>query len=132
MDPVLQNPAVAAVAAKYADPEYQDVHINLFSKSIVRPIPHVLPPGVSQTNFDSAIREWSNALGSENVFSGDNVKEYIDPYELNEDASTRRVPSGAVWFGARYLGKIRCANASLTQSCYLGTSSDRTPDCQQV
>ncbi|KAI1613492.1 glycolate oxidase [Exophiala viscosa] len=96
MDPVLQNPAVAGVAAKYADPEYQDVHINLFSKSIVRPIPHVLPPGVSQTNFDRAIREWSNALGSENVFSGDNVKEYIDPYELNEDASTRRVPSGAV------------------------------------
>lgn len=85
---------------KYQDAQYQDVHINLFSKSIIRPLKPVLPPGVSQGEFDLAIKEWSDVVGSHNVFSGQDVQEYIDPYELNEDAANRRVPSGAVWYAA--------------------------------
>ena len=83
--------------AKYVDPEYQRIHTNLFSNSIIKPIQHVLPPGVSQANFDLAIAGWAGAVGRENVYGQDEVHEYIDPYELNEDDEMRKVPSGAVW-----------------------------------
>jgi hypothetical protein len=84
--------------AKYADPEYQKVHINLFSKSIIRPLQPVLPPGVGQADFDIAIVEWTKVVGKENVFGQDDLQEYIDPYELNEDSHQRKLPSAAVWY----------------------------------
>ncbi|KAF8850169.1 FAD-linked oxidase-like protein [Acephala macrosclerotiorum] len=82
---------------RYEDPEYQAAHSNLFSKSLTRPLEDVLPPGVNQADFDAAINKLKNVLGSEHVFIGKSLTEYIDPYELQEEPSRRKIPSGAVW-----------------------------------
>lgn len=85
------------VSSRYQDPEYQKEHINLFSKSIMNPIEHILPPGVNQASYNDAMAEWSDVVGERFVYRQDQVEEYIDPYELNEDVPLRKVPSGAVW-----------------------------------
>lgn len=82
---------------RYADPEYNSTHHKLFSKSLINPLEPVLPPGVSQADFDAAIVKFKAVLGTENVYVGKALAEYIDPYELQEDPSRRKVPSGAVW-----------------------------------
>jgi hypothetical protein len=82
---------------RYEDPEYQSTHANLFSGSLTRPLEAVLPPGVSQADFDNAINKLIEILGKENVSTGRSLTEYIDPYELQEDPSRRKIPSGAVW-----------------------------------
>ncbi|CZR63014.1 related to 4-cresol dehydrogenase flavoprotein subunit [Phialocephala subalpina] len=81
---------------RYEDPEYQATHSNLFSKSLIRPLEDVLPPGVTQADFDAAIAKLKDVLGSEHVFTGKSLAEYIDPYELQEEPSRRKIPSGAV------------------------------------
>lgn len=82
---------------RYEDPEYQSTHSNLFSSSLTRPLEAVLPPGVTQLHFDAAINKLKDVLGKEHVFTGRSLTEYIDPYELQEDPSRRKIPSGAVW-----------------------------------
>jgi hypothetical protein len=57
----------------------------------------VLPPGVNQTDFDVAISKLKDVLGQEHVFIGRSLAEYIDPYELQEEPSRRKIPGGAVW-----------------------------------
>lgn len=84
-------------SSKYEDPEYQRVHIELFSRSIINPIEAVLPPGVDQDTYDTAMSEWSAVVGAKSVFRQNQIEEYIDPYELNEDVALRKVPSGAIW-----------------------------------
>lgn len=81
---------------RYADPEYNSIHHNLFSKSLINPLETVLPPGVSQADFDTAIIKLKDVLGDKNVYIGKALAEYIDPYELQEEPSRRKVPSGAV------------------------------------
>lgn len=62
------------------------------------PIPSILPPDVTQESFDQAITDFSAAIGKENVFVGEGLSHYIDPYDLWEnDASKRKLPSAAVW-----------------------------------
>jgi hypothetical protein len=82
---------------QYEDPEYQSAHSNLFSGSLTRPLEAVLPPGVAQADFDAAINKLKGILGKDHVFTGRSLTEYIDPYELQEDPSRRKIPSGAVW-----------------------------------
>lgn len=82
---------------RYEDPEYQSTHSNLFNGSLTRPLEAVLPPGVTQTDFDAAIIKLEDVLGKEHVFTGKSLIEYIDPYELQEEPSRRKIPSGAVW-----------------------------------
>jgi hypothetical protein len=82
---------------QYEDPEYQSAHSNLFSGSLTRPLEAVLPPGVAQADFDAAINKLKGILGKDHVFTGRSLTEYIDPYELQEEPSRRKVPSGAVW-----------------------------------
>ena len=81
----------------YEDPEYQSTHSNLFLGSLTRPLEAVLPPGVNQADFDAAINKLKDVLGKDHVFTGRSLTEYIDPYELQEDACRRKIPSGAVW-----------------------------------
>jgi len=82
---------------QYTDPEYQKVHSNLFTHTLTRPLVDILPPGVTQEDFTDAINKFKDALGAEYVFTGKSLVEYIDPYELQEETSHRKVPSGAVW-----------------------------------
>lgn len=82
---------------RYEDPEYQSTHSNLFNGSLTRPLEAVLPPGVTQAEFEEAISKLKDILGKEHVFTGKSLTEYIDPYELQEEPSRRKSPSGAVW-----------------------------------
>ncbi|TVY80599.1 Vanillyl-alcohol oxidase [Lachnellula suecica] len=81
---------------RYQDPEYQASHDKLFSKSFTSPLENILPPGVTQADFDAAIHKLKDILGDEYVFTGKSIAEYIDPYELQEEPSRRKIPSGAV------------------------------------
>lgn len=87
---------LAEFPIRYTDPEYQKVHTDLFTQTLTRPLDDFLPPGVTQADFTSAIKEFKNALGAENVSTGKSLTEYIDPYELQEETSYRKVPSGAL------------------------------------
>jgi len=80
----------------YIDPEYQSTHFNLFKDSITVPLNSVLPPGVSRDAFDKAVAKYKGVVGDAQVYSGDALTEYIDPYELHEAEGTRKMPSAAV------------------------------------
>ncbi|KAK7757069.1 hypothetical protein SLS62_001087 [Diatrype stigma] len=85
-------------APRYADPIYQSAHDETFAKPVVQDIEAVLPPGVSQGDFDSAIEEFKQSLARDDaVFIGSNLKEYVDPYEIPESGQERNVPSAAIW-----------------------------------
>ena len=90
--------ALPSLPIRYADPEYNSTHHNLYKESLIRTLEAVLPPGVTQVDFDAAIGKLQEVLGHENVHIGKALTEYIDPYELQEDSSRRKVPSGAVWY----------------------------------
>ncbi|EUC32826.1 vanillyl alcohol oxidase [Bipolaris zeicola 26-R-13] len=81
----------------YTDPTYQSTHYNLFRDSITKPLPRVLPPGLSRSTFDVALARYRSVVGAEQVYdSEEKLVEYIDPYELHEAEDTRKVPSAAV------------------------------------
>lgn len=89
--------ASTKLPVRYEDPEYQKTHTALFSNSTTRPLERTLPPGVTEADFQAAIKEFVAALGSEGVLIGEALVDYIDPYELYEDISSeRKVPSAAV------------------------------------
>lgn len=85
-------------APRYADPVYQTAHDETYNTPIVKGIPFVLPPGVSKAEFDKAIAELAAGLGQDAVFTGEALKEYVDPYEIPESGHGRNIPSAAVWY----------------------------------
>ena len=89
--------AAPRITPRYSDPIYQSAHDDTFAKPVVKDIETVLPPGVSQADFDGALKEFQLALGDDGVFSGSRLKEYVDPYEIPESGKPRSVPSAAVW-----------------------------------
>jgi hypothetical protein len=80
----------------YLDKTYQSTHHDLFRNSITTPLDPVLPPGVSKENFDVAIRRFKDVVGEDQVYQGDALAEYIDPYELHEAEGKRKMPSAAI------------------------------------
>ncbi len=82
---------------RYADPVYQTAHDDAFSKPLFAKIEAVLPPDVSSEDFAQAIKQITEALGKDAVFTGDDLKDYVDPYEIPESGHGRNVPSAAVW-----------------------------------
>jgi hypothetical protein len=80
----------------YLDNEYQSTHFSLFKESITVPLKPVLPPGLQQSTFNDAVLEYKAAVGENQVLQGDDLTEYIDPYELQEAEGTRKMPSVAV------------------------------------
>ena len=86
---------------RYADALYQDAHDDMFSKPLYDDIPSVLPPGVDEPTFAAALDEFADAVGgAEFLFSGKNLAEYVDPYEIPE-SGIRNLPSAAVWYVGR-------------------------------
>lgn len=84
-------------APRYADPEYQEAHDKMFANPLRTTTEQVLPPGVSQSDFDKALEEFVKIVGKDVVFTGANLKEYVDPYEIPEDGHEQKVPGAAVW-----------------------------------
>jgi hypothetical protein len=97
----METPAMDAkpleAKPRYANPEYQAAHDAMFSNPLYESIKTVLPPDVSQEDFDRALAELREAVGKDAVFTGSNLKEYVDPYEIPESGHERKVPSAAVW-----------------------------------
>jgi len=85
------------VPEKYRDLEYQLAHSDTYAHPIIQGIDKVLPPGVSQVDFDQAVASLMTVLGKDAVFVGDRLKEYVDPYEVPESGHERRIPGAAVW-----------------------------------
>jgi hypothetical protein len=82
---------------RYTNTEYQDAHDKMYSRPIIEGIKTVLPPGVIKEDFDKALAELKEALGDDNVFIAEKLREYIDPYEIPEGGHERNVASAAVW-----------------------------------
>lgn len=83
---------------RYKDSFVLEKHRELFSaKNLLTPLGTSLPPGVTQNELDFAIQKFVALLGSDSVFIGDALVDYVDPYELWEHEGKRKVPSAAVW-----------------------------------
>lgn len=118
---------------RYADDLYQDAHDDMFSKPLIETIEKVLPPGVSQEDFDKAIAELIGLLGQSAVFTGSNLKEYVDPYEVPEADPDRKVPGAAVWYGPlSAITVLSCKSLTDSQPVFCGGGTSRPPDCKQV
>jgi hypothetical protein len=89
--------AVAGLPPAYADSTYQTAHEDVYSSPLTGTIETVLPPGVSQEDFSLAIEKAITALGKDAVFTGDDLKYYVDPYDIPEAGKVRNIPSAAVW-----------------------------------
>jgi hypothetical protein len=89
--------AVAGLPPAYADATYQTAHEDVFSTPLTGKIETVLPPGVSQEDFTQAIEKTIGLLGKDAVFTGDDLKYYVDPYDIPEAGEVRNIPSAAVW-----------------------------------
>ncbi|KAG8629788.1 hypothetical protein KVT40_001407 [Elsinoe batatas] len=87
--------ATTQVPVRYQNTEYQGHHTRIF-KSLTTPLEPVLPPGLSQSQFDAAVDDLVCTLGPDSVFVGDALKDYVDPYELWEAEGRRKQPSAAV------------------------------------
>ncbi|KAJ3571026.1 hypothetical protein NPX13_g5522 [Xylaria arbuscula] len=88
--------SVPGLPPAYADPTYQTAHEEVFSKPLTKEIETVLPPSVSKDDFARAIKKATEVLGKDSVFTGDDLKYYIDPYDIPEVGRVRNIPSAAV------------------------------------
>lgn len=86
---------VAEHGPRYGDKEYQDAHERVFSNPKTGDLPSVLPPGVSQQDFDKALDQITAVIGEEAVRRGEQLKEFVDPYEVPEKG-VRHIPGAAV------------------------------------
>jgi len=87
----------SSAPVRYEDPEYQLAHHDLYLGITKEAPEHILPPGVSQEDFDQAIGEFVAALGDHAVFTGEALRDYTDPYEIPQAGVERKIPSAAVW-----------------------------------
>ena len=94
------------ISPRYQDLEYQQTHSSLFASALLRPLEDVLPPGVNQEEFDRATVEFREVVGSDNVVLGKGLREYVDPYELNEHEGRRNAPSCAIWYWMNHSSSI--------------------------
>ncbi|TKA72391.1 hypothetical protein B0A55_05866 [Friedmanniomyces simplex] len=81
---------------RYQDAEYQNAHNDLYLGIPIDAPEHILPPGVSQEDFDRALDEFVSILGDDSVFTGEALRDYVDPYEIPLPNVDRKIPSGAV------------------------------------
>lgn len=89
--------AVPGLPPAYADATYQTAHEEVYSTPLTEAIELVLPPGVSQDDFSQALEKVIGVLGKDAVFTGDDLKYYVDPYDIPEAGELRNIPSAAVW-----------------------------------
>lgn len=76
----------------YSQTELQDVHESFFIAGRPKP-PSVLPPKTTQAEFDALLGELSTIVGGDNVVSGPDLINFVDPFGLHQEY----VPSAAVW-----------------------------------
>lgn len=85
-------------ALRYTDPSYQAAHDNTYAHPLVPDIPSVLPPAVTQAQFDTALDDVAHILGENStLYTGRDLRDFIDPYDLPEEGLERKVPGAAIW-----------------------------------
>ncbi len=89
-----------AAAPTYADAEYQAAHDETFSHPLTQGIDVVLPPGVGHDDLGHALEDLVRAVGDHAVFSGQGLRDYVDPYEIPESVDQKKIPCAAVWYVA--------------------------------
>ncbi|KAK5048707.1 hypothetical protein LTR84_005799 [Exophiala bonariae] len=100
--PMLEKPTTWTMASVTPPGRYNNFseaherHRKLFDRPLLHPWEDVLPPGVDQKLFDAVINELVELLGSDGVFVGKALVDYVDPFELSEAEGKRRQPSAAV------------------------------------
>src|ERR1700744_574211 len=78
---------------QYLDPLQQEAHEAFFI--IGRESPEeVLPPNLSKTDFLEILTQLRTICGPENVVTGKELVEFVDPFAVN----TTHIPSAAVWY----------------------------------
>lgn len=80
----------------YSQPYMQKEHAKVFFQSGTPPVPRLIPPGVSEADFERALEEFRTVVGATHVITGEGLVEYVDPYELYEDRPERKLPSAAI------------------------------------
>jgi hypothetical protein len=90
------NMVTTTAPVRYEDSETQKAHTDLYLGFKERPLHPVLPPGIDDGTFEEAIKEFVDVLGSKNVFAGEALQDYIDPYEIVEPGAERKIPSAAL------------------------------------
>ncbi|KAJ5382258.1 hypothetical protein N7517_000169 [Penicillium concentricum] len=75
----------------YVDESLQQAHESSFVTGRVPPR-EVLPPGLSKARFDHVLQQFRSVVGPENVHTGSNLLNFVDPFGVNED----HIPSAAV------------------------------------
>lgn len=88
----------SSTPARYADPSYQAAHDDTYRYPLNPEIPRVLPPGINAQQFDEALYKCKQVVGSSSsVYTGKDLKDFVDPYDLPEEGYERKVPSAAIW-----------------------------------
>lgn len=83
---------------RYADPYYQATHDDTYAHPLDPEIPKVLPPGITRQQFDDALRKCEQVVGaSSSVYTGQNLKDFVDPYDLPEEGYEKNIPGAAIW-----------------------------------
>ncbi|KAI1335671.1 glycolate oxidase [Xylariaceae sp. FL0016] len=83
------------VEKTYTNPEYQAAHEETFAHPLDGEVEVVLPPGITRQKLDDALKEIADAIGRHAVFSGADLKDYVDPYEIPEAVEQRKIPCAA-------------------------------------
>jgi hypothetical protein len=74
----------------------------------------ILPPGVSSEQFDSAIRQFKNAVGEEWVFTSDeDLHPYRDHFSYINDQPNELIPGAAVGLARLYLWETGVSAAGI-------------------
>lgn len=88
----------SSIPKRYGDPHYQAAHDDTYAHPLDPEIPRVLPPGVTQQQFDDAIDKCTQVLGSSSsVNTGQDLKDFVDPYDLPEEGYEPKIPGAAIW-----------------------------------
>lgn len=83
---------------RYTDPSYQAAHDDTYAHPLDPEIPRVLPPGVTRQQFDDALQNCQKLLGSSSsVYTGQELKDFVDPYELPEEGHGKKTAGAAIW-----------------------------------
>lgn len=76
----------------YSDLALEQQHVDIFKS--LKGSQSVLPPGISEAEFQSILASFERIVGPDNIVVGSDLINFRDPYPLDEDAYQ---PSAALW-----------------------------------
>jgi hypothetical protein len=96
--PIFKMSTTIIPPIRYQDAEYQNAHNDLYLGIPIKAPEQILPSGVSGIDFQQAIEAFVKTLGKDSVFTGEALRDYVDPYEIPQPGVQRKIPSAAVTY----------------------------------